>query len=389
MTGGGSVHISVPASVSNLFGLTVHQRVFASRVLPSRTVSTGMKILVTGTDGYIGSLLVPTLVERGHTVTGLDTGFYRDGWLYDDGAARPMADKLQKDVRAVSAEDLKGVEAVVHLAELSNDPLGQHDEENTYAINHRASVRLAELCKEQGIERFVYTSSCSVYGAQYADVLKTETDSINPQTAYAHCKALVERDVSALADEAFSPTFLRNATAYGPSPRMRFDIVLNNLAGLAWTMGELRLTSDGTPWRPLVHVQDICRAIACTLEAPRPAVHNEIFNVGATDENYQVREMAEFIDEVLPGCPVSTGHSDGDSRSYRVSFEKIQSQLPGFQCEHTAREGAEELIRLFDRISLSRETFEFRAFTRLDQLEHLIDTGQIDDQFFWKQSSYA
>ena len=348
-----------------------------------------MEILVTGTDGYIGSLLVPTLIERGHTVKGLDTGFYRDGWLYDDGAPRQLADKLRKDVRAVTAEDLEGVEAVAHLAELSNDPLGQHDQENTYAINHRGSVRLAELCKQQGIERFVHSSSCSVYGAQEPDDLKTETDDINPQTAYAHCKALVERDVSALADDTFSPTFLRNATAYGPSPRMRFDIVLNNLAGLAWTMGELRLTSDGTPWRPLVHVRDICRAFACTLEAPRSAVHNEVFNVGDTHENYQVREMARFISDELPGCPLSTNPSNPDSRSYRVSFEKIQSQLPGFRCEHTPRDGARELVRLFDRISLSQETFEFRAFTRLQQLKHLIETGQIDNQFFWKQSSYA
>ncbi len=348
-----------------------------------------MDILVTGTDGYIGARLVPTLVEQGHTVTGLDAGFYRDGWLYDDGAPRPLDDKLQKDVRNVTAEDVKGIDAVVHLAELSNDPLGQHDEENTYAINHRASVRLAELCKAQGIERFVYTSSCSIYGAQDADALKTETDTIDPQTAYAHCKALVERDVSTLADGSFSPTFLRNATAYGPSPRMRFDIVLNNLAGLAWTTGELRLTSDGTPWRPLVHVQDICKAIACTLEAPRSVVHNEVFNVGDTSENYQIREIAEFVADVLPDCPMSTSPTNPDSRSYRVSFEKIQSQLPGFECEHTVRDGAEELIRLFDRISLSRETFEFRAFTRLKQLKHLIDTGQIGERFFWKESSYA
>jgi nucleoside-diphosphate-sugar epimerase len=216
----------------------------------------------------------------------------------------------------------------VHLAELSNDPLGQLSPHITYAINHQGSVALARLCKAAGVPRFVYTSSCSVYGIGGGSEYKTETSTPQPQTAYAECKVLVERDVSALADATFSPTFLRNATAYGPSPRMRFDLVLNNLAGLAWTTKRIHMTSDGTPWRPLVHVLDICEAIACTLEAPREAIHNEIFNVGKTSENYQVREIAEIVAEVFPGCDLVFGTSDGDNRSYRVSFDKIATHLP-------------------------------------------------------------
>ncbi len=340
-----------------------------------------MNILVTGTEGYIGTLLAPLLAERGHTVVGLDTGYYREGRLYD--GVQPPERTIRKDIRRVSEADLDGIDAVVHLAELSNDPLGQHRPELTYAINHQGSVALAQLCKRAGIERFVYTSSCSVYGVG-ADDIKTEESEPNPQTAYAHCKVLVERDVAQLADDRFSPTFLRNATAFGASPRMRFDIVLNNLAGLAWTTGQIRMTSDGSPWRPLVHVLDICEAIACTLEAPRETVHNQIFNVGDTAQNYRVREIAEIIAEAFPGCDLVFGVNDGDNRSYRVSFDKIAGLLPGFSCRRDATAGARELRTLFERIDLTREVFESRLYTRLKQLTYLLQTGQIDDAFFWR-----
>jgi nucleoside-diphosphate-sugar epimerase len=341
-----------------------------------------MKVLVTGTEGYIGVLLAPLLLERGHDVVGLDTGFYRDGWLYNPGA-RKAPPCLYKDLRRITEDDLKGFEAVVHLAELSNDPLGQHNPDVTYDINHLGSVALASKCKKAGIARFVYTSSCSVYGVGEGDFL-TEDAKTNPQTAYAHCKVLVERDLSQMADDDFSPTFLRNATAYGPSPRMRFDLVLNNLAGLAWTIREIRMTSDGTPWRPLVHLLDICEAVACCLEAPRDVVHNQIFNVGDNQENYQVKDIARIVADVLPGCALSFGSSGGDNRSYRVCFDKIHEKLPGFRCQRNAPLGATQLIEVFERIGMTRQTFEARPFTRLNQLKYLIDTKQIDDGFFWK-----
>lgn len=340
-----------------------------------------MKLLVTGVEGYIGVMLAPLLLERGHDVVGLDTGFYRDGWLYNRSGTFPM--RISKDIRQISEEELRGFDAVVHMAELSNDPLGQLHPEITFEINHRGSVELAKKCKRAGITRFIYTSSCSVYGVG-TDDFKTEASEPNPQTAYAQCKVLVERDVSAMADDDFSPTFLRNATAYGPSPRMRFDIVLNNLSGLAWTTHEIRMTSDGTPWRPLVHVHDIGEAIACALEAPREVVHNQIFNVGDTKQNYRVREIAQIVAETFPGCELTLGASDKDNRSYRVSFEKINTRLPGFRCQRDAAVGASQLREIFERIDMSRDVFEGRAYTRLKQLQHLLKTQQIDSHFFWR-----
>jgi nucleoside-diphosphate-sugar epimerase len=342
-----------------------------------------MRVLVTGTDGYIGVILASFLLQRGYDVVGLDTGFYRDAWLYNNGVSTLPAVK-NRDLRHMTTDDVTGMDAVVHLAELSNDPLGQLSPHITYAINHQGSVALARLCKAAGVPRFVYTSSCSVYGIGGGSEYKTETSTPQPQTAYAECKVLVERDVSAMADATFSPTFLRNATAYGPSPRMRFDLVLNNLAGLAWTTKKIHMTSDGTPWRPLVHVLDICEAIACTLEAPREAIHNEIFNVGKTSENYQVREVAEIVAEVFPGCDLVFGTSDGDNRSYRVSFDKIATYLPGFQCRRDVALGARELHAVFERIGMSRDIFESRAYTRLKQIQYLRDTSQIDEHFFWQ-----
>jgi nucleoside-diphosphate-sugar epimerase len=341
-----------------------------------------MKVLVTGTDGYIGVWLAPLLLERGHEVVGLDTGFYRDGWLYDHGMG-DIPPYLRRDIRHITGEDLRGFDAVVHLAELSNDPLGQHSPRVTYEINHLGTVALARQCKRVGIERFVYTSSCSVYGAG-SDDYRVEESATDPQTAYAQCKILVERDLSKMADDDFSPTFLRNATAYGPSPRMRFDLVLNNLAALAWTTREIRMTSDGTPWRPLVHLLDICEAIACCLDAPRDIVHNQIFNVGDNKANYQVKEIAQIVAEVFPDCKLTFGSSNGDNRSYRVSFDKIHAKLPGFRCTRDAWTGATQLRETFERIGMTREIFDFRAFTRLNQLKYLLETQQIDADFFWR-----
>lgn len=340
-----------------------------------------MKILITGVDGYIGTILADYLTERGHSVTGLDTGFYRDGWLYNDHSLRRPA-CINKDVRSITETDLSGLEAVVHLAELSNDPLGQHNPELTYAINHRGSVALAAKCIKSGVSRFVYSSSCSVYGTGSGE-FKTEESQLNPQTAYARCKVFVENDLSALAGDDFSPTVLRNATAYGASPRMRFDLVLNNLAGLAWTIHQIKMTSDGSPWRPLVHVRDIAQAIACVLEAPRDIVHNQVFNVGSNSENYQIKDIAEIVAAKFPGCGVAFGSSDGDNRSYRVCFDKINSVLRSFRCRYDAANGAAELHELFQRIDMPADAFEFRPYTRLKQLEYLLRTGQIDEQFYW------
>jgi len=343
-----------------------------------------MKVFVTGVEGYIGALLAPLLMEKGHAVTGLDTGYYRDGWLYSDARQMPCFPELiNKDLRHVTEADLAGFDAVVHLAELSNDPLGQNNPENTYKINHLGSLDLARKAKRAGVRRFVYTSSCSVYGLGRGGFLSEESET-NPQTAYANCKVLVERDVAKLADDNFSPTFLRNATAYGASPRMRFDIVLNNLSALAWTFRKIAMISDGSPWRPLVHVLDICKAITCVLEAPIENVHDEIFNVGHNDDNYQVRDIAHIVAETFPGCEVTLGSSEGDNRSYRVSFDKINSRLPGFSCDWDATRGTEQLRDLYERINMSAETFEFRAFTRLKQLEYLIATRQLDEALFWQ-----
>jgi nucleoside-diphosphate-sugar epimerase len=340
-----------------------------------------MKVLLTGIDGYIGSLAGPLLAARGHDVVGLDTGLYREGWLYTDGRAfRPLC--ISKDIRHITTEDVRGCDAVVHLAELSNDPLAQLNPELSFRINHRGSVDLARRCKEAGVARFVYASSCSTYGAGTGE-FKDETSDTNPQTAYAECKVAVERDVSAMADDDFSPTFLRNATAYGASPRMRFDIVLNNLSGHAWTSKVIRMTSDGSPWRPLVHVLDIGEAIACALEAPRDAVHAQIFNVGDNEENYRVREVAEIVATTFPGCELTIGSSDGDNRSYRVSFDKIHEHMPAFRCRHTVESGARQLLELFQRIDMPLETFEARPFTRLKQLNYLLATAQLDADLFW------
>ena len=269
------------------------------------------------------------------------------------------------------------------MAELSNDPVGQLAPTITNEINHGGSVRLARLAREAGVERFVYTSSCSVYGVA-SNELVDEPSPLNPQTAYAECKTLVERDVGALADDSFSPTFLRNATAFGASPRMRFDIVLNNLCGLAWTTGKIRMESDGTPWRPLVHASDICQAIACTLDAPRELVHDEMLNVG--DPRLELPGARDRGDrrQRLPGLRSDARRAGADNRSYRVCFDKIGDILPGFECRLGPRAWRARAPRALRANRPGRAHVSFRGYTRLKQIEYLPRTGQIDEQFYWR-----
>ncbi len=289
-----------------------------------------VRILVTGALGYIGSVLVGELRRRGYDPIGLDTGFYDVESLFHDPGDHALI--LKRDVRDLDVSDLAGYYAIVHLAELSNDPLCTFNDDLTMDINHHGSVALAEKAKVAGVRRFIYASSCSIYGAGDGGRMVDETMDPVPLTAYARCKQLVERDVAAMANRNFAPVFLRNATAYGASPSMRFDIVLNNLCGLAWTERRIAMVSDGTPWRPLVHVRDICAAIACMLEAEPEAVSGERFNVGSDDQNYRIRDIADAVAREFAGCEVTFGRADRDNRSYRVSFAKIRNRFPNFFC---------------------------------------------------------
>ena len=343
-----------------------------------------MKVFVTGVNGYIGAVLAPYLMERGIKVVGFDTGFYRDGWLYSDNKSIAFSPQtINRDLRTITESDLEGCDAVAHLAELSNDPLGQNNPRVTHDINHHGSVAMAQKARAVGIKRFVYMSSCSVYGAGTGDFLD-ETAKVNPQTAYAECKVLVERDLGQMAGTDFCPVFLRNATAYGPSPRMRFDIVINDLCALAWTTKRIAMVSDGSPWRPVVHVRDICEAIYRSLIAPEEAVRGKVFNVGQNSDNHRIRDLAKLIAEEFPGCEISVGPPSADNRSYRVNFDRIHNELPGFKCSFTARDGARQLREIFERIQMTDDVYKFRAFTRLKQLQYLQKTDQIDGDFFWR-----
>ncbi len=339
-----------------------------------------MRVFLTGADGYIGAIMGPKLLEAGHDVLGLDTGYYRRGWLFDDGRAHPQV--VSKDQRKITKADLEGFDAVVHLAELSNDPIGENDPDLTMDVNHRGSVGLARLAREAGVKRFIQASSCSTYGAG-GDEMRTETSELAPQTAYARCKILVEEGVRELMADDFTPVFMRNATAYGASPRQRFDLVLNNLCGFAHTIGEIRMTSDGSPWRPITHIEDICEAMLCALKAPKEAVQGEAFNVGADSENYRIREIAEIVASTFPGCELTIGESGGDTRSYRVSFAKIREHMPEFRTSWTAERGAQQLRAVFERIGLTKEMFETPPYTRLKELRYLQETNQIDGKLYW------
>jgi len=338
-----------------------------------------MRILVTGAEGYIGSLMTQVLSQAGHEVTGVDAGFFTEGLLY------PMPVKqatLIKDIRDLTVMELSAFEAVVHLAELSNDPMGQLNPAMTMILNHQGSVELAKRCREAGVSRFLYSSSCSVYGVGNEE-WKTEESETAPKTTYALCKTLVETDVALLATSNFSPVFLRNATAFGISPRMRFDLVLNNLAALSYLTGTVRMTSDGCPWRPLVHIRDICGAFSAVLAAPRELTHAQIINVGSDNCNYRVKDIAKIVGQVFQARDISFGHSDQDQRSYRVSFTKIKNLFPEYVFEMNADNGAEELLTHFMAIGLNQSKFEESPFTRVRHLEKLLMNGRLDSGLRW------
>jgi len=340
-----------------------------------------MRILVTGHRGYIGTVMVPMLVQAGHTVVGLDSDLFRQ-CTFRPGILDVL--ELRADLRDVQARDLEGFDAVIHLAALSNDPLGDLNPEITYDINHAASVRLARLAKDAGVMRFLYSSSCSSYG-RAGDDLVDETAELHPITAYAISKVRVEQDVAGLADDRFSPTFLRNATAYGVSPRLRFDLVLNNLTAWAYAKGRVHIKSDGTPWRPIVHIEDIARAFLAVLRAPREVVHNEALNVGQTEENYRVRQLADIVQDVVPGSRIEYAQDGGpDPRCYRVDFGKIQRLLPEFKPQWNARRGAEELYDAYRVGGLVIEDCEGPRFKRIDHLKHLLATRRVDETLRWR-----
>jgi len=343
-----------------------------------------MRVLLTGHAGYIGTVMAPFLAASGHEVVGLDSNLFTQCTFGEEPAAFP---EMRKDLRDVELADLKGFDAVIHLAGLSNDPLGNLNPDLTYEINHRASVRLARLAKQAGVSRFLFSSSCSTYGAA-GDKILDETAEFNPVTPYGHSKVFVEQELAALASADFSPVYMRNATAYGVSPRLRFDLVLNNLVAWALTTGRVYIKSDGTPWRPIVHIEDISRAFLAALEAPRDAIHNQAFNVGRNEENYQIRDLAEIVRQTVPGCAVEYAPDAGpDKRCYRADFTRITKVLPAFQPVWNARTGAQELYDAYRRVGLGAEDFEGPRFMRIAHIKGLLASGRLDSSLRWTSQS--
>lgn len=341
------------------------------------------RVLVTGHTGYIGSILAPMLRKKGYEVLGMDSGFFADCLLMQSDSAVPS---LRRDMRQLQADDLQGVQAVCHLAALSNDPMGELNPELTRDINFRSTLRLAELAKQAGVSRLLFSSSCSIYG-KASDAPLDETAALCPLTEYARSKVLTEQKLSELADERFSPVYLRNATAYGVSPRLRVDLVLNNLVGSAVTTGKVTITSDGTPWRPIVHAEDIARAFVAMLEAPREAVHNQAFNIGVQSENYQVFQLGEIVERTVPGCKVEyAGAGNPDPRSYRVDFGKVARMVPQFRPQWNAPLGAQQLYEAYRSAGMTHDLFTGHRFIRLKHLKKLQDEGQIDSALYWTQA---
>lgn len=342
-----------------------------------------MKVLVTGHNGYIGSVLVKMFLAKGHDVVGLDTDLFADCIFGQDRV--PFVPSMNIDIRDTSAIELEGFDAIIHLAGLSNDPLGNFDPTLTYEINHAASVRLAEKAKASGVSRFLFSSSCSNYGAAGDDFL-TEESALHPVTAYGVSKAWVERDVQTLADNNFHPTFLRNATVYGISPRLRVDLVLNNLMASAMTSGRVEMKSDGTPWRPIVHVEDVSAAFLAVLEAPLEVIHNQAFNIGLTQENYRISELAEIVKETVPGCEIEYAEGAGpDKRCYRVDCGKINRMLPGFKFQWDARRGACQINTAYKAANINHEILTGPRFIRMNQLKQLMDKGRVNEQLRWTE----
>ena len=346
-----------------------------------------MKVLLTGHHGYLGSVMTPFLVAQGHEVTGLDTYYYEGCTLGDEKP--PIVPELRVDMRDVTARDLKGFDAVAHLAALCNDPLGDLNANWTYDINHTATIKLAQVARDAGVSRFLYASSCSMYGAASPDEILTEEAPLKPLTPYAISKVRAEEDLLKMADGDFSPVFLRNATAYGASPRLRADIVLNNLVCWAHTTGKVKIASDGTPWRPIVHAEDIARAFAASLVAPRDAIHAQALNVGVASENYQVRDLASIVEKTVPNCSIEyTGQSGPDPRNYRVDFKKITKMLPGFRPAWNATRGAQQIYDAVKSVGLTLDQFQSKRFIRLGQLKYLLDEHLLDDTLRWREAGH-
>jgi nucleoside-diphosphate-sugar epimerase len=339
------------------------------------------RILVTGHNGYLGSVMVPLLQRAGHDVVGLDTGYFRSCTLGTDTTTVP---EIVKDLRAVEPSDLESFDAVIHLAALSNDPIGNLNEDWTRQVNAEGSIRLAEMAKAAGVRRFLFSSSCIMYGMSEASIVD-ETAPLAPQTVYARSKVVAEEALRELADDGFSPVYCRNGTVYGLSPRMRFDTVLNNFVGSAYTTGRVEVHSDGTPWRPVVHVRDVARYFQLVLEAPLRQVHNEAFNMGVESLNLQVREIAEIAVEAVPGAELlMTPQPGADQRTYKADFSKFSRTFPDFEFHWTARRGAQELYDAFRSVSLTYDEFTDKRFTRLRWLNHLLETGSLDDNLHWR-----